>query len=138
MIIRNAEKKDLLKCEELSNIPELQWASWWYYDVEFLERYFTDTCIFLVTEENEEVIWYILGEQVVGKWSIVWSISVDENHRWKWIGQKMVEEFQNILHQRGGEWMNLIWKADEPRLKHFYKKCGFDCGNNYIEYDKFF
>ncbi len=72
MLIRNAIERDLKSLEELSKMDELIWASWEYYDVNFLKNYLSKEGSFLVFEEKDDVVWFLLWEKLQAKWSIIW------------------------------------------------------------------
>ncbi|MDD5212945.1 MAG: GNAT family N-acetyltransferase [Candidatus Gracilibacteria bacterium] len=139
MNIREANINDLEKCEELSQMPELIWASGEYYTKDFLERYLENNegC-FLVVELENIVIGYLLGEKLKAKGSIVWSMGIQKEYRGKGIGSKLLKTFEKNIQDDGYEWTYLVGRTESEELKHFYSKNGFSVGKNNTEYEKFF
>lgn len=139
MNIREANINDLEKCEELSQMPELIWASWEYYTKDFLERYLENNeWCFLVVELENIVIWYLLWEKLKAKWSIVWSMWIQKEYRWKGIWSKLLKTFEKNIQDDWYEWTYLVWRTESEELKHFYSKNWFSVWKNNTEYEKFF
>lgn len=139
MIIREANINDLEKCEELSQMPELIWASEQYYTKDFLESYLENNeWCFLVVEIDNVIIWYLLWEKLKAKWSIIWSMWIEKEYRWKWIWSKLLKTFEKNIQDDWYEWTYLVWRTESEELKQFYSKNWFSVWKNNTEYEKFF
>lgn len=136
MIIRNATIKDLSKCEELSEMPELLWVWWWHYDIDFLKNYISNDWYFLVWEQWQKIIWYLLWEKLKSQWSIIWSLWIDEKYRWKWFWTQLLKQFEKTVKINWWKWIYLVARANKEKLKQFYKKNGFTAWETNIEYAK--
>lgn len=137
-IIRNIDKKDLKSCEDLSKMPELIWASWSYFTKDFLEKYLIDDWTFLVVELDWKVIWYLLWEKLRAWWTIIWSIWIEKDYRWRWIWTKLLNIFEDNIKKDWYEWVYLVWRTESEELKSFYSKNWFSIWKNNTEYEKFF
>ena len=120
-------------------MPELIWESWEYYTKDFLGRYIDwNDWYFLVVELENIVIWYLLWEKLKAKWSIVWSMWIQKEFRWKWIWSKLLKTFEKNIQDDWYEWTYLVWRTESEELRHFYSKNWFSVWKNNTEYEKFF
>lgn len=64
----------------------------------YYETYVNKDGLFLVAEENEEVIGFVLGQRMVADYAQLILIAVDLSHRRKGIGTRLVTEFKERCH----------------------------------------
>ena len=93
-MIRPATKEDLPACEQIGQIKEFknpyeEYAN----DAKFMENYL-DENFFLVAEDDDEIIGYIIGEELKGKGVMIWYVTVKEKMRGKGVGKKLLLEFE--------------------------------------------
>ncbi|EKE28086.1 MAG: hypothetical protein ACD_3C00103G0001, partial [uncultured bacterium (gcode 4)] len=81
---------------------------------------------------------YLLWEKIKAKGAIVWAFILDENHRGKWYWSKLYEHFEKNVKNAGWEWIYLIARANNEKLRDFYTKRGFIEWTKNIEYTKEF
>ncbi|MDP2103750.1 MAG: GNAT family N-acetyltransferase [Candidatus Gracilibacteria bacterium] len=136
MIIRNATIHDLESCEKLSHIPELLWADGGHYYYDFLKNYISDDSYFLVLEDNNSVIGYLLGEKLKAGGVIIWSLGIDEKYRRKGLGTQLLKKLEYNAKKDGCKWIYLVGRANKEGLKKFYLKNGFSVGERNLEYTK--
>jgi len=89
--------------------------------------------VFLVAEENGEIIGYVLGFVVPTKRieAMVHETRVDKNQRGKKIGTKLVDAFCKELFQLG---VKTIYAEIEPELLKFYRdSCKFKESGKWLE-----
>ena len=91
MKIRKAKEKDLKYCEILSRINELQLDTRKYPDKKYFREFLGP--LFLVSEEGDEVIGYILGEKEKAGLSSLNLMAVDKKYRGKGIGKLLLNKF---------------------------------------------
>jgi len=120
MIIRKAEFKDVPFCLELEASQG---------DSTFLEHDFRNSIadpnvIFLVAEQNQQVIGFILGFIVPTRRreATIHSTMVHKRHIQKGIGSSLVRNFADLAFEQDVE---LIYAEVEEGPDKFYEKCGF-------------
>jgi N-acetylglutamate synthase-like GNAT family acetyltransferase len=120
MIIRKAKFEDVPFCLEVQASQE---------DSTFLEHDFRNSivdshAIFLVAEQNQQVIGFILGFIVPTRMreATIHSTMVDKRHTRKGVGSLLVQNFAKDAFEQGAE---LIEAEVEEGPDKFYEKCGF-------------
>ncbi|MBI4059326.1 GNAT family N-acetyltransferase [Candidatus Microgenomates bacterium] len=135
MEIRSATKNDLAVCEQLGRIPEFKLPSGGHLGADFLENYL-DRDFFLVAEENNEVIGYLIAEPLKGKVAILWFITMKDAARNKGFGTKLLAEFEERAKIRGIEWIVLYAPNFNQQTLKFYQKHGYNLGKSFTECNK--
>lgn len=133
--IRNAVKEDLLQCEKLGQIEEFKLASGGWLDAKFLENYISPD-YFLVAENNNQIIGYLIGEPLKGNGVMLCFLVVKENMRKKGIGKKLLKEFEKRCRENGAEWILLYAPTFNEGTVMFYKKRGYNQGKSFFEFNK--
>ena len=93
MIIRKAELKDIKQCEKISHIKEFKMPYGDFPDTKSFEQSLNQ--IFLVAEENNQIIGLILGYKLTKKSVYLDLITVHNDFRDKKIGKQLLLEFKN-------------------------------------------
>lgn len=135
MNIAGATENDLNSCEELSKIKEFEFPSGGTPTVDFFKRYI-DPTFFLVARKNDEVVGFILGEELKNKVAMVWYLTVKDSFRGKGIGSNLVLEFEKRSKEKGIEWLILYAPTFTENSVNFYKKHGFNRGKSFYEMNK--
>ncbi len=135
MNIRPATENDLQACEELSKIEEFRFADGGYPSKEFYSAYL-DATYFLVAEENNEVIGFVVGEGLKHNLVMLWFLTVEESKRSQGIGKKLYEAFKENVEKLGSKHILLYSPTSNKRSHNFYRKLGFFEGATAIEFLK--
>jgi GNAT superfamily N-acetyltransferase len=135
MIIRRAEKSDLIECEKLIHIPELRLANGEYYDHLFLENYL-DENFFLVAVIDNVISGVIMGEPIKGNGAMIWLLTVSENMRGKGVGTSLFSELEIRAKNYGIRWLVFYGYSMNEKLLDFFKKLKYSQGVHFIEYVK--
>ena len=130
--IRETKKEDIEKARELLSHKELGWNNSTY-NKAYYER-LADTkegAIFLVAEDNNEIIGVIYGEYSIKEdWSELMGVVVKENHRKKGIGVNLMNKFEDIIRNKGISMIET--DANLNTLTKFIHKLGYEKGNIYV------
>ena len=135
IIIRKAEPKDfraiqkiqleggdaLLTCGEVIDIADMELQSK------------SDTGLFGVAEVNGEVIGFIYGEKMDGRWAIGHYFAVKKDFRGTDVYQKLGEWFINQARSMDAKFICLYAESGNDKLINFYKRFGFNAGGTYVE-----
>lgn len=133
--IREAEERDLPRCEELSVIPELEGPEGYHPSAKYFHS-FLNRGLFLVAEEENRVVGYIAGEVLNGGDVYINYFVVDEAVRSRGIGNKLLEEFSQRVKKRGSTEIFLFASTDHHRTLQFYEKKNFTKGTQYYLFTK--
>lgn len=128
MIIRKAKLKDINECVSLSKIKEFEYPLG-FPDKESLTNSLDK--IFLVVEEDNKVIGFILGYPLTQKLVYLDLMTVHKNYRGKGIGQKLIKTFKEELKKRGVKEYLLFTPSFNKRTINFYQKKGLKKGKQY-------
>ncbi len=132
MIYRNASIDDVDSCLVLSSQQnEKYWTK-----KDFVNCINNSNCIFIVAEEERNLLGYVIGYIVPTKCNeaMVHESRVDINKRGKKIGTKLVQEFCNEAFSKGA---NVVYALIESKLKPFYvDSCDFKETGKWIETSK--
>lgn len=133
--IRPATLKDISECEKLAHDPHLRFPTGGYPDANYLKEYISEH-FFLVAEQDEKIVGWILGEPLKSLGAALWFFIVDEQNRKRGIGSKLYDEFENHMRQAGREWIFLTSHVENPIAMDFYIKKGFVKGEPHFEMAK--
>jgi N-acetylglutamate synthase-like GNAT family acetyltransferase len=120
MVIRKAKFKDIPFCLK----AEASQGDSTFSERDFRNSIADPNAIFLVAEQNQQVIGFISGFIVPTKRTeaMIHSTMVHEQHTQKGIGSSLVRSFAKLAFERGVE---QIYAEVEEGLDKFYEKCGF-------------
>lgn len=132
MTIRKANERDVKDCTNLSEMDEE-----YYWKPEDFRRSIEDKdVVFLVAEEDEDVVGYTLGFVLPTKRTeaLVHATWVSKQNRGRGIGTKLVDAFCEEVFKRGVE---IVLAEIEPDLLGFYRdSCSFEERGKWIEVSK--
>ncbi|HOZ53572.1 MAG TPA: GNAT family N-acetyltransferase [bacterium] len=132
MKIRPCKIDDLLRCEELCNIPELYFANGGHFLTSDLEARL-DEKYFLVSEINNKVIGLVFGEEVKCNGFMVWVIVVDKDYRGKKVGEKLLKQIEKNAKKEGRSWVVLYASTKSKKTVNFYRNQKYNIGQKCIE-----
>lgn len=120
MIIRKAEFEDVPFCLDV----EASQGDSTFSEHDFRNSIADPNAIFLVAEQNQQVIGFILGFIVPTRRreATIHSTMVHKQHTQKGIGSSLVRNFAELAFEQGVE---LIYAEVEEGPDEFYEKCGF-------------
>ena len=130
MKIRKATKKDVESCLEIQED-----VTYWNKS-DFLNSLKDKNVIFLVAEENNKVIGFIIGYRSPSKKEevMIHETQVRKTERGKGFGTKLVNEFCSVAFKRGAK---NVYALIDKKLKKFYiNLCKFKISHNWIEAKK--
>tara|TARA_Y100000310_G_scaffold345831_1_gene470782 strand:- start:4029 stop:4448 length:420 start_codon:yes stop_codon:yes gene_type:complete len=130
MNLRKAESKDIPKCITLSKIEEFVLPGNLYPDQEYFETSI-EKGIFLVAEENNEVIGLAVGFQLTKTYGFLDLLTVAESHRSKKVGESLINTFRKEMKSKGIKSYSLISPSNNPRSVNFYRKQNLKEGEQY-------
>jgi ribosomal protein S18 acetylase RimI-like enzyme len=132
MIIRKANEGDVKDCTGLSEMNEEH-----YWEPEDFKRSIEDKdTIFLVAEEDEDVVGYTLGFILPTKRTeaLIHATCVSKQERGRGIGTKLVDAFCEEVFKRG---VDIVLAEIEQNLLGFYRdSCSFVERGKWIEVAK--
>ena len=132
--IRHATLKDCKKCAELSKIVELKPIIGGYISERYFKLFVDKYKMFFVAEENNKIVGYILGEPMKGNIAHLGLLSVDNKHRGRGIGEKLIEAFRKKSSEHGLSYIWLNAPRSNKKTLEFYRKCGFKEGKEQIAF----
>ncbi|MCR4263340.1 MAG: GNAT family N-acetyltransferase [Candidatus Roizmanbacteria bacterium] len=135
MNVRPATINDLQQCEQLAQDPMLEFPSGGYPDKSYLEKYIDDT-YFLVAEDDNRVVGFILGEPLKDNGTGLWFLIVHENYRRKGFAKKLLEEFFSRAKSHERKWIFLTAHIHNEAALNFYRQMGFVQGKPHFEMAK--
>lgn len=135
VIIRNAKAGDLPRCEEMSVIPELEGPEGYHPTATYFHS-FLNKGLFLIAEEENQVVGYIAGEVLNSGDVYIDYFVVDPLVRSRGVGSKLLEEFIQQVKNRGSTEIFLFASADHHRTLQFYEKKNFTKGTQYYLFTK--
>ncbi len=136
MIIRHATLKDVEACFNLANIPELEIQGGGSPPKFWFEAVINKKQIFLVAEENKNIIGFRMGERIAGNIAFAHLFVVKEEYRNKGIGSMLSKAFEKECKKRG---INLILcnaYAKNRKTLNFFRKQGYMKGSLVYELAK--
>lgn len=133
MKIRKATLKDCKVCYNLSRTKELLAADGKPIPLSYFKEIVGTQTIFLVAEENGEIIGYSSADLLPGKVAMWWLLSVSPPYQNQGVGKKLASEIEKEC--RKNEIKFLIGYAPQFNKKTltFHKNNGFILGEKMIE-----
>jgi len=130
MEIRRAEDKDIKQCVELSQIKEFEMPGAVFPD----EEYFNESLskVFLVAEEGEKIVGFILGFNLTIKDVYLDLLVVKNKFRSKGVGKKLIEKFREELKLKEVKEYFLIAPKFNNKTISFYENLGLKKGKEYV------
>jgi len=127
--IRQAKQKDLQACSKILRTRELAGAHDWYPTPRVLKR-----CLgkyFLVAEEGGRITGCIVVEPLRNG-VIGWWFAVAEGARGRGVGSALLDEIERTA-KRDGKYFFLIYSKVGSKAVRFYRKRGYESGQDYTE-----
>jgi len=129
MNIRKAELKDIKQCEKISEIPEFKMPNGDMPTANSFEQSLNQ--IFLVAEENNQIIGLILGYKLTKKFVYLDLFTVNQKFQGKKIGKQLLLAFRNELRNLNIKQYFLIAPSFNEKTLKFYRKNGLIEGKQY-------
>ena len=129
MNIRKAELRDVKQCEEISQIPEFKMPTGEMPDAKSFEQSLNQ--IFLVAEEENQIIGLILGYKLTKEFVYLDLLTVNKDFRGKKIGEQLLMTFRNELRNLNLKDYFLIAPSFNEKTLNFYRKNGLIEGKQY-------
>jgi len=134
--IRLAKLIDCKFCANLSKIQELKLANGEFISINYFKNFLDKDNMFLVAEENNNIIGYALGEPMKGKVAHLGLLTVDNKFRNHGIGNQLVNKFEDQCKKKGIKNILLYAPKFNKKTLNFYKKLGFQKGKEHIQFLK--
>jgi len=129
MNIRKAGLKDVEQCAEISKIPEFEMPNGNMPDANSFEQSLNQ--IFLVAEENNQIIGLILGYKLTKEFVYLDLLTVNKDFQGKKIGEQLLLAFRNELRNLNMKEYFLIAPSFNEKTLNFYRKNGLLEGKQY-------
>jgi len=132
MIIRNGKRSDSKKCLNLQRLDKrLYWKS-----IDFERSAIDKDVVFLVAEEDNKIIGYVLGFIVPTKRTeaLVHETRVDKRKRGKGIGTELVNAFCKETFKKKVK--DIYAEIEQKHLKFYRDACKFKISGKWIEVTK--
>jgi ribosomal protein S18 acetylase RimI-like enzyme len=132
-MIRPAREEDVARCAQLAQTHELANHDDTYVSERFLRSYIDDDELFVVLEEEGEVIGFALAQPFKGAVLELIFLVIAEEHRGKGKGKGLLEHMRTRGEQLKKDLV--LWaKIDAPRTLNFYRKAGLEEGKPHISF----
>ena len=131
--IRKGNLKDIKQCLELQKLDKEK-----YWDKkDFVNSIKVKHVIFLVNEEDNEILGYVIGYYSPSKLDevMIHETRVKKGQRRKGIGKKLVREFCKEAFNSKAKSIHALIKKEH--LKFYGKSCKFKISDKWIEVKKF-
>ena len=135
MLIRPAQKKDLVTCARLFHVPEVREANGEFLTPDFLAHYLDDK-YFLVGELAGEVCGALFGEPLRARGVMLLNFAVAEPHRGQGLGSALLNKFEANAKHDQREWILIYAPLHNERTLKFYQKRSYSRGDRLVEYLK--
>lgn len=129
IVIREARQKDLRQCATVLHTKEVAGASNWYPTPRVLRG-----CLgkyFLVAEEDGRVLGCSVVEPLK-RGVIGWWFAVRKDARGKGVGSALLNELERTAKE-DGKYFFLIYSKVGSKAIHFYRKRGYESGQDFTE-----
>ena len=136
VIIRNATLKDCEACFELSKIPELLMAVKEPLPLDYFRDIVQEGSIFVVAENNGEIVGYSAADILPGKVAIWWLLSVNPSYQNQGIGKKLVKKIEEECARRRIKYIVGLAPKSNSRTLDFHRKNGYVIGQDMVEVSK--
>ena len=136
-MIRPARLQDCKKCVELGKIEELKTPEGWDIPINFFQQHIDKDELFLVAEEDNNIVGFALGDPMKGKTAFLIFLTVDSNMRGRGIGKMLVEAFREKCDNLGIGYIYLFAPKNNKKTINFYKNVGLMEGKEHIEFSEF-
>lgn len=93
--------------------------------------------ILLVATEDDEVIGFIYAKVISPRWCMLESLGVEDKHRGKGIGTKLLENLYAILKEKGVDYIQALVGEEHNKSHEFWKRKGFVEGKKFIWIEKY-
>ncbi len=137
IIIRKAKILDINSCVSISKVPEL--TTLYKMSKNQAKKYlleFYNKGILIVAEDNNQIIGFISGELMLGKF--VWGDGavVVKEYQGRGVGKKLFSFFVKEAKKKGVKYIyNMAPKFNKSTIG-FYKSLGLKQGNDFVEFSK--
>ena len=134
--IRNARLEDIDQCFNLANVRELEIQGGGSPPKYWLKSIIEENQIFLVAEENGEVVGFRMGERIAGNIAFAHLLVVKKDKRGKGIGSILSKEFEKECKKRR-LWLILsnVYAKNKKTIS-FFTKNGYKRGSLVYEFAK--
>ena len=134
ILIRPASHKDCETCAQLSRIEELATPDGDHLRVEFFSANVDEDEMFIVAEENEQVMGYVLGQPMKGGYAYLSLLAVDARMRGRGLGKTLVDAFLRRCIEKKLFFVTLFAPSFNERTLKFYRTIGFEQGREHLEF----
>lgn len=132
MLIRLAVESDLSDCVRLGDIPELHWGEGNALNAQDY-RSKLGAGLFLVAVEDKELRGFVLAEPLLRGGVLLWLLAVAPAHRNEGIGSRLLDACEDRARAAGLRWVILYATQHDPRLIPYYRKRGYEIGQEVVE-----
>lgn len=137
MMIRKAKLADCKQVWEMCKIPQLVNPSgeppklWW------IKSFVMEKQLFLIAEQNDEIIGFIFGERTTGDVGYLWCMAVKKEFQGRNLGKKLLKMAEQEFKKRNIRVIVCYGFAESKKVINMLKKFKYEQGRKYYEFIKF-
>jgi ribosomal protein S18 acetylase RimI-like enzyme len=134
ILIRPALHQDCETCAGLSRIEEHEVPGGDHLPSDFFAANIDEDEMFIVAEDNGEVMGYILGQPMKGGYAYLSLLAIDAKMRGKGIGKMLVDAFLKRCIEKKLFFVSLFAPSFNEGTLEFYRTLGFEPGREHLEF----
>ncbi len=134
ILIRPALFQDCETCALLSRIEEHAIPGGDHIPVDFFAANIDADEMFIVAEENGQVMGYVLGQPMKGGYAYLSLLAVDAGMRSRGLGKMLVDAFLRRCIEKKILFVSLFAPSFNERTLKFYRTIGFEQGREHLEF----
>ena len=135
MLIRKAKLQDCESICRLSMTSELRDSLANIDLLSYFRKIVTKSNLFFVAEIKNQIVGFVLAEELLGKCAYVHLITVDNCFRNHGIGGRLMVYLKKKTREKKIDYLFLFAPKKQPNLIKFYKSQNFNKKGDYILFD---
>ncbi|NHJ14434.1 MAG: GNAT family N-acetyltransferase [Candidatus Thorarchaeota archaeon] len=134
IVIRAAMLQDCETCAQLSRIEEHEVPGGNHIPADFFAANVDEDKMFIVAENNGEVMGYVLGQPMKSGYAYLSLLAVDARMRGRGLGRMLVDAFLKRCIEKKLFFVSLFAPSFNEETLAFYRTIGFTQGREHFEF----